>query len=115
MIVDAHSLQEVQLELLTISTQLRSKSIALALKLLLRDVERAQVLKSQLALDDLHVGILVVAYQTINLNLVLCDHGHHLVALSLTLSPIARVLKRDIDGVFVVRIRVLVLTGLLRL
>ena len=38
LVVDAHGLQEAQLELLAISAQLRSESVALALKLLLGDV-----------------------------------------------------------------------------
>ena len=38
LVVDAHGFQEAQLELLAISAQLRSESVALALKLLLGDV-----------------------------------------------------------------------------
>ena len=102
LVVDAHGLQEAQLELLAISAQLRSESVALALELLLGDVECAKLVKSLFTFDDLIVIILIVTHHSIDFDLVLRHHGHHLMTLGLALATISLELEWDIDGIFII-------------
>ena len=104
LIVDTHGFEIAQLELLTVTTELRRQSVSLALKLLLGDVKRAEVLQRLLALNDLDVAVLVVSDQTVNLNLILGHHSHHLVAFSLAFAPVTLVFKRHINCIIVVRV-----------
>ena len=104
LVVDTHGFEEAQLELLTITAKLRCQSISLALEFLLGNIEQANIIKCLLALDDLDVAVLVVSNQTVNLNLVLGDHGHHFVALSFAFAPIALVFKWYINCIVVFRI-----------
>ena len=104
LVVDTHGFEKAQLELLTITAKLRCQSISLALEFLLGNVEQANIIKRLLALDDLDVAVLVVSNKTVNLNLVLGDHGHHFVALSFSFAPIALVFKWYINCIVIFRI-----------
>lgn len=110
LIVDAHGFEEAKFELLAVTAELSRKSIPLALKLLLGDIERTKLFERLLALNDLEVAVLVLSDQTVDLNFILGNHGHHLMALSLPFATVALVFKRHINCVIIVRVRVLVVT-----
>ena len=53
LIVNAHGLQEVHLELLPVTAELRCESVALALQILLGDLELTQLIECLLTFKDL--------------------------------------------------------------
>ena len=116
MVVNAHRLQEVHLELLAVTAQLGSQTITLALQLLLRDLQGSKLVKSLLALHDLRISVLVVSDHPVDLDLILGHHGLQFVAFGLALAPIALILKGHIHCILLVRKAVkLIVAGALRL
>lgn len=108
LIVDTHGLEEAEFELLPISTQLCCQSVSLALELLLSDVERAQIIQRLLTVNDFAVVVLVFTDHAIDLDFVFGHHGHHFVALGLALPAITLVFEGHVDGVLVIRVRILI-------
>lgn len=101
LVIDAHGFEEIHFELLAITAQLCRQTVPLALQLLLGDLKATQFLKGLLTLQNLVIGVLVVANHSINFDLIFSHHSLHFVAFSLAFTTVALVFKRHKDCIFI--------------
>lgn len=107
LVVDSHCFEVTHLELLAVTTELGSQTVALGLQLFLADVERLQVLELLLDLDNFFVLVLVIFDELVDCDFFLHDHGLALVTLSFAFTAVTLIFKRHINHIFFVRQTVL--------
>jgi len=111
LVIYAHGLQEAHFELLAVATELGCQAIALTLQLLLRNILSFEHVESSLALDNLIIGVLVVADHAVDHDLVLGDERLQFVLFGFALPAITLVLEGDVNGVILVTQGVALVTG----
>lgn len=101
LVVDALHFEEVELELLSVATQLGSESIALGLKLSLGQFEALEVVKFIFESGNFSVHVLMLSDLVVQINFVSWDNTVSLVALSFSLAAVTLELVGHVDHVIV--------------